>query len=319
MYRRAAVLAEGHVAERLRGKTHAIQEISARAKSPDSVREKIDRKKYNNPESEMTDLIGIRIVLLYESAIPTVVSRLEAAFEVDLDASVNKTDGLKSREVGYRSHHLIMKMNSGSLTAEGKLLDSLHVEVQIRSVVAHAWAEIEHSLRYKAGMGIPANISRKFDALAGTLELVDAEFSRIASEIENFVSELRESYKAGQGLDAELSSTQLLAALSSGRPEMIALGPNGFVLEIEDAFRYAKLLCSVGVNTPGQLLSELHSSSFLTDIRDYMDGKNIISYEEASGVVVVAAIVAQKDWKAFVEIASFASDSGLVEVLSKYS
>ena len=59
---------------------------------------------------------------------------------------------------------------------ENKAFEGLKCEIQIRSVLQHAWAEIEHDLGYKSELTIPKEVRRSFSRLAGLLELGDKEF-----------------------------------------------------------------------------------------------------------------------------------------------
>ena len=47
-------------------------------------------------------------------------------------------------------------------------------EIQFRTVLQHAWAEIEHDLGYKTEFGIPLDVRREFSRVAGLLEIVAA-------------------------------------------------------------------------------------------------------------------------------------------------
>ena len=58
----------------------------------------------------------------------------------------------------------------------------INFEVQIRSILQHTWAEIEHDLQYK-DESIPRELRRRFARLAGLLEIADAEFMGIRDEI----------------------------------------------------------------------------------------------------------------------------------------
>jgi hypothetical protein len=65
------------------------------------------------------------------------------------------------------------------------------IEIQIRSILQHAWAEIEHDLGYKSKEAAPSVIRRRLSRLAGLLELADDEFSRIRDDVERYRQEVR--------------------------------------------------------------------------------------------------------------------------------
>ena len=57
------------------------------------------------------------------------------------------------------------------------------LEIQIRSILQHAWAEIEHDLCYKNSTPLPRKIKRRMYRLAGVLELADKEFSAVKYDL----------------------------------------------------------------------------------------------------------------------------------------
>lgn len=63
-------------------------------------------------------------------------------------------------------------------------------EIQVRTALEHAWAEIEHDRGYKLGGKLPSHLNRRFKLLSGLLESADLEFNRLTVEIENYAKEL---------------------------------------------------------------------------------------------------------------------------------
>ena len=67
------------------------------------------------------------------------------------------------------------------------------MQVQVRTVLQHAWAEFEHAIRYKGT--IPEehgpDLDRRFTLAAGLLELADREFSMIHDRLQATVSDQR--------------------------------------------------------------------------------------------------------------------------------
>ncbi len=63
-------------------------------------------------------------------------------------------------------------------------LEDLKAEIQIRTVLMHAWADIEHKLAYKAKEQIPEQFRRKLCQLSALLEIADEQFDVLKQEKE---------------------------------------------------------------------------------------------------------------------------------------
>ena len=88
---------------------------------------------------------------------------------------------------GYASRHLLVSLDPAR---EGQPayepLRGRQAQVQIRTVLQHAWAEFEHDIRYKGTIPdehVP-DFDRRFTLAAGLLELADREFSTIRDRLQ---------------------------------------------------------------------------------------------------------------------------------------
>jgi len=66
--------------------------------------------------------------------------------------------------------------------SEYALFDKMKCEIQVRTILQHAWAEIEHDLVYKSPADIPFRVRRRFASLAGLLEIADREFESLRQD-----------------------------------------------------------------------------------------------------------------------------------------
>jgi hypothetical protein len=89
----------------------------------------------------------------------------------------------------------------------------LVAELQVRTILQHAWAEIEHEIQYKAVDVLPKEISRRFLALAGMLEIGDREFQALADAHQELQEDARKRIAAGDLDNLELTSDSLQALL----------------------------------------------------------------------------------------------------------
>lgn len=57
------------------------------------------------------------------------------------------------------------------------------VAAQPRSILQHAWSEIQHDLGHKSRATLPALVRRRFTRLAGLIELADQEFGDVREQL----------------------------------------------------------------------------------------------------------------------------------------
>ena len=161
--------------------------IESRVKTAESFREKASRNKYHDPINEITDLTGIRIITLFEKEIHQISDILKNLFKIDYSRSEDKADLLDADKMGYKSIHYIAELSQEKISeTELESFAGLKFEIQIRSILQHAWAEIEHDRNYKFKGELPKHLQRRFYALAGMLEIADREFNTLAEEVEKF-------------------------------------------------------------------------------------------------------------------------------------
>ncbi|WP_036566683.1 GTP pyrophosphokinase [Oceanospirillum beijerinckii] len=184
--------------------------ISGRAKEFNSAVEKFERKSYTDPTRQMTDLSGIRAILFFESDVKKVCEIVEAAFSVDKNNSSNKDDSLSKDKIGYRSVHYVCSLGgSRKELPEYKALGGLSFEIQVRTVLQHAWAELAHDRSYKFSKELPKDIERKLYLYAGLLEVADKGFDEISKEIDSY-SERINSEDNESVLQEEINSISIV-------------------------------------------------------------------------------------------------------------
>ncbi len=182
------------IATLLEEKNIRIHSISFRAKSKGSLQQKLNTsiEKYRNLD-DIPDLVGIRIITYFEDEVDKIAQLIDEEFDIDASRSSDKKDLLDPKEFGYRSLHKVGRLSANRLSLpEYKRFASYGFEIQIRSILQHAWAEIEHNLGYKNENEVPKEIRRRFSRLAGLLELADDEFISIRNsslEYKNAVKE----------------------------------------------------------------------------------------------------------------------------------
>lgn len=198
--------------------------ITSRIKDRDSLSKKIERKndKYSSL-GDLTDIAGVRVITYYEKDVDEVAKIVEQEFTVDKENSIDKRASLEPDRFGYCSVHYIVQMGPKRLNLrENQPYAGLKCEIQIRTVLQHAWAEIEHDLGYKSDIAIPKDIRRNFSRVAGLLEIADKEFQEIRSFLQSYQNEAPEKVKSEEFQDAEIDAI-LLKAIITTNPDIEAL------------------------------------------------------------------------------------------------
>jgi ppGpp synthetase/RelA/SpoT-type nucleotidyltranferase len=183
----------GQVLERAARKYAPMAIVQTRPKSVVSFAEKCQRKKtkYRRPVDQLTDLCGARVIVHTAEEVRAVSAFIERSFLIDEENSVDVSQRLKPAEFGYRSVHYIVSFKSGvfpnkdvDVDIPAVLLDdgqfpNRRAEVQVRTILEHAWADIVHDRSYKSAFRVPAKWEREFAGVAAMLESADKSFERI--------------------------------------------------------------------------------------------------------------------------------------------
>lgn len=189
-YQDCAEAAESVLKAALEAASIRVHTLESRAKDPESLARKASlpseqdpaQPKYTEPLRQITDLAAIRVITFLLDDVDKVNAQVEEQFNVS--EKVNKSGLLVEQEkLGYHSVHYLVGFTPERLAMpEYARHRDLVIEIQVRTILQHAWAEIEHDIQYKAIETIPAVIRRRFMALAGLLEIADREFQAVSDE-----------------------------------------------------------------------------------------------------------------------------------------
>ncbi|WP_179211907.1 GTP pyrophosphokinase [Bacillus sp. K2I17] len=243
-YERLALKIELIIKEILDCSKISFHSVTSRAKDIESFGKKASKDKYSDPKCEILDLAAIRVTAYVESDVSKICEVLEKEFKIIPEHSSNKSDVLNYNEVGYRSVHYVAKLNDNrAKLPEYKRLDA-PFEIQVRTILQHAWAEIEHDRNYKfEGIELPehAKIKRRFALLAGQLELADREFDSIVKDIDLYSNQVIQDTKQGK-LDIPIDSISLSKYLSN------KLEPISEYIQKNELMRDSKLIVKEVLN-----------------------------------------------------------------------
>lgn len=200
-----------------------IHAVTYRVKSEESAERKTARPRQGATEAgpraleTLTDLLGIRVITYFPDEVDAAAKLIEREFAIDRINSVDKRAVLDPDRFGYLSLHYVAELNAArTAMPEYKEYSGIKFEVQIRSILQHAWAEIEHDLGYKFKDAVPRLVRRRFSQLASILELVDGNFVDIREEIGDHQAVAKETIEQG-GLGIEIDQDSLYAFVQSSK------------------------------------------------------------------------------------------------------
>lgn len=171
----------------IHGGAIAISKIDGRVKDREECVRKFNRKYRPALEADqrpyeikdcITDIIGLRVVCLYEDDIEKIEKCLSKHFSVvertDKISQIENTEG----SFGYKGLHLDLKLSDTRRSLpEYEKYSKFLFEIQIRSIIQDSWSVLDHKIKYKKS--IPAKLKRRINTLAALFELADREFREI--------------------------------------------------------------------------------------------------------------------------------------------
>lgn len=189
--------------------------IESRTKDIESLRKKVSYKDYTDI-SQITDLIGLRIICYYRDDVDRIATIIEQEFAIDGQNSINKTKlSEEQNQFGYQSVHYICTLSSDrQQLTEWKKYASIKFELQIRSLLQHVWALFQHKLNYKSEIAIPQAVHREFLQMCALLEVSDKTYMQLRDKIYTIQQEAAKKITNRQ-LDQALNLETLAKYLES--------------------------------------------------------------------------------------------------------
>ena len=220
-----------------------VTAIESRIKTEESLTGKLALKggKYATL-SDITDILGARIVTFYTDDVDRIAAMAEQLFEIDWENSVDKRMLHELDSFGYNSLHYICKMPGYDY----------RFELQLRTTLQHAWASINHDIGYKSGVEIPREYMRRINRMAGLLEMADDEFSRIRTEITDYRRRVQQLVQNGKLddvlLDGDTFNSYLQARPFDSLNKRIAAINQAEIQEVP-LIRYLRVFKALGCKT----------------------------------------------------------------------
>ena len=234
-----------------------VAAIESRVKAYDSLAGKLELKghKYKSL-ADLTDILGLRVITFYLDDVDKVASAVERLFTVDWENSVDKRKIHEIDSFGYLSLHYICSVPGFPY----------RFEIQMRTLLQHAWANMDHDTGYKSGVELPKRYMRSMSRLAGLLELVDDEFSKIRIELTDYRRRVQALVRSGNlnevPIDGDTFRSYLELNPFSQLNKRIA-SMNQAEIQDDPLMPYLTVFKSLGLSTLGDIAQV---------IKDYSEG-----------------------------------------------
>lgn len=163
----------------------AYEHLIYRIKSEDSMREKCQRKGLPPvPKSALYDIhdaIGIRIVCCFLNDIYDNIKFIESI--PGAKVIVGKDYIKSAKPNGYRSFHMILRMDVPFEDVHAENPGQYFAEIQLRTIAMDSWASLEHQMKYKKDIKNPEMIVRELKRCADELASCDLSMQTIRNLI----------------------------------------------------------------------------------------------------------------------------------------
>jgi ppGpp synthetase/RelA/SpoT-type nucleotidyltranferase len=205
--------------------------VKTRSKSIASFGEKALLKKhvgrYSDPVNRMTDLCGGRIIVPTKAEVGVISEFIENHFEIDSENSVDVSKKLKPSEFGYRGVHYIVQFKPNVFPTRDvdveipKEIFGLRAEIQVKTILEHAWGVFTHDRAYKGAFKIPEKWEREMAALAAILEDADSSFARVEDGLKRYAASYG-AYMTEEKMREQIKNLKIILAYDPKNIELAA-------------------------------------------------------------------------------------------------
>lgn len=184
-------------------KLASMPTYKSRVKSFNSYYRKVLRLKADEAQQRgslvaLTDMMGIRVICAFLEDLSEVERQVKEVF--DVKEVEYKGAGQNFREFGYESVHVLVAIPEDCIPEKLPLPlpEGIVCEIQIRTILQDAWAEVEHELIYKSEFSpFDMPLRRKLASMNASLSLADTIFQEIRDyqkKLQGEVAARRESF-----------------------------------------------------------------------------------------------------------------------------
>lgn len=205
--------------------------VEPRVKTVESALGKLGRKGYTNPLQQMTDLVGVRFVVLLSEEVEFVCDAIhsEASWNATLARDVNEEIQKNTKIFDYQSQHFEVRPRKTIVLDGETITPDMCCEVQIRTLLQHAYAEMVHDNIYKPTGLVPFKAERHVARSMALMETTDELFSQTMEYLKEanaprvkFLKDIRAIYREKVGREYLVADDKSALVLIDEFREMLS-------------------------------------------------------------------------------------------------
>lgn len=174
--------------------------VTPRLKATESLVDKAfyRGKNYTNPYEAITDKVGMRFVVLKTSDIRHVMEVIEGSpdWEHSKDRDYEEERRERPTEFTYQSVHYIVRAKKGIRAGRLRIPEGTPCEIQVRTLLQHAYSEIAHDSIYKPSRQAPPTVHRAIARSMALIEATDESFEQAYRYLNEAIEPERSALKA---------------------------------------------------------------------------------------------------------------------------
>lgn len=241
--------------------------VTSRAKSPERLKNKIEKrfieknyKSITDIYDDIVDLSGVRVALYFPGETTEVDKIIRDQFKlledsIEFSGTPSTINNYDKRFSGYWATHYRVSIKSDFINEQQKHYCDAKIEIQVASVLMHAWSEVEHDLVYKPYQGeLSSTEYIILDELNGLVLSGELALERLQNAMEQRIKESGKEFANNY----ELASYLLEIAKDKIKDIEPMLG------DVDVLFM---LLKKLKINTPSQLNQYIQCIDFESDRR----------------------------------------------------
>lgn len=177
-------------------------DVNFRVKEYESFTEKAVRKNYESFK-EVEDICGVRIICFYTDDLKKIEDIILREFNIV--NSIKKEEGVQDDQFWYRSDHYVVSLKDAWIaTPNYRQFGNFKAEIQVRTILMHAWAEIEWRLSYKKIGDAPKSLRRPLAQLSALLTLADDRFNVLRKDKTEYTTNIRKKFGENLNISSQL-------------------------------------------------------------------------------------------------------------------